>query len=189
RGGGGRGGGGGGAVPPRRPRAPPPPPAPPAPAGAPAPPADQAPKVDPANWKQLGLLQAHAGGVARAAFHPGGHLLATAGPDGALALWEVSPARQRGVLPGHRERVLALGFSADGKTLLSLSAGGALKRWDVEPLRLAGSLTVVDGGHVLSALFSPDGDTLAVVAMNFGGGEGLPEVLVRLWDTRTGTLR
>jgi WD40 repeat protein len=61
-----------------------------------------------------------------AAFSPDGRLLATAGFDRLVLLWDVSdPARPRRLgepLSGHGDRVTTVAFSPDGRTLCPLAS-------------------------------------------------------------------
>ncbi len=72
--------------------------------------------------------------VSAAAASPDGALLATAGRDRRISLWEIrTGALLAGPLTGHRYEVARLAFTKDGKTLLSVDNQDHAIRWDVDP--------------------------------------------------------
>jgi WD40 repeat protein/transcriptional regulator with XRE-family HTH domain len=121
-----------------------------------------------------------AGVVQSVSLSPDRTLLAVAGADGTLRLWDVAS-------PGHPvplgaplarasdSPLYATAFSPDGKILAAAGAGRAVDLWDVSrtdrPVRL-GTLTG-PANTVYSVAFSPDGRTLAA---------GSADDTVRLWN-------
>jgi Tol biopolymer transport system component/uncharacterized protein YgiM (DUF1202 family) len=122
------------------------------------------------------LLTGHTGEVFAVAFAPNGQILATAGGDQTIRLWEPSTGRDISVLRGHMGTIRALAFSPDSRLLASGSADTTIRLWDVTSGKELKSLTSRFGG-IHAVVFSPDGDTLAS-----GGSDGT----VRLWDWATG---
>ncbi len=123
------------------------------------------------------------GPVLGVVFAPGSELLATAGDDGAVRLWDLSVNRPRAVLEGRLGRLWSVAWSPNSKTIAA--AGGTWER-PAEP----GGIVLWDAttherlhelhGHpglVFAVAFSPDSRTLAS-----GGWDGT----VRLWDVATG---
>jgi hypothetical protein len=107
-------------------------------------------------------------------------LLATAGADGAVRLWDLQSRTRRQSLrtdmhkrAGHDARALALAFSPDGSLLASGHVDGSIHLWDM----VSGEEVRVRLRHeeqMVSALaFSPDGRTLAT-----GGVDST----LKLWD-------
>lgn len=83
------------------------------------------------------LSDAHDGNVLSIRFNPQGNLLASAGEDGLVKLWNVNVNRQRQefygqsrkILKGHQGEVSSLSFSADGQFLASGSEDATVKIW------------------------------------------------------------
>jgi hypothetical protein len=72
-------------------------------------------------------------GVGYVDFSPNGKLLATAGADNTVLLWDVATGKQHGEpLTGHTEGVGWVEFSPDGKLLSSSSADKTVRLWDVD---------------------------------------------------------
>ncbi|KAJ1476266.1 WD40-repeat-containing domain protein [Baffinella frigidus] len=65
------------------------------------------------------LPRAHDKGVSGVAFSPDGSLLATAGGDGRVVLWDMATAAPRHIFQGCSDWVLCVVFSPDGRCLAS----------------------------------------------------------------------
>ncbi len=114
-----------------------------------------------------------------AALSPVGDVLALAGSDGAVRLWDLRARRRLAVLrtemhgrAGHDARVVCLAFSPDGKLLASGHVDGAIHLFDLT----RGEELKVKLRHedmVSSLAFSPDGKTLA---------SGGTDTNLKLWD-------
>ena len=80
-----------------------------------------------------GQARAHRFGVWGLAFSPDGKLLATAGYDQVIRLWETASRKLWRTLRGHRGDIYRLSFSSDGQRLISASADGTARIWEVTP--------------------------------------------------------
>jgi len=97
------------------------------------------------------------------AFSQDRNLLASAGQDGSVHLWDVESVenvKSLGTLLGHADRVWHVAFSPDSSRIASASADGTARVWDVrsrkEVLSLRGAETSVN-----KVAFGPDGMQLA----------------------------
>ena len=64
------------------------------------------------------------------AVSPDGQLLATAGGDGTVRMWDPATGEHRHTLTGHDGQVFAVAFSPDGQLLATASDDGTVRLWD-----------------------------------------------------------
>lgn len=87
---------------------------------------------DVAQRTPLQVFRGHRGQVLGLAFHPSKDILASAGADQRVRLWNVATGEELGTPPdGHRDAVVSVAFSRDGRMLASAGRDKAVLLWDV----------------------------------------------------------
>jgi WD40 repeat protein len=118
------------------------------------------------------FLHGHTDVVRVLVFSPDGKILASAGRDPRVLLWDVTTGQQIGVPLIQNSWVYALAFSPDGKVLASGGIDGQILLWDTATQQPLGPPLAGHTDQVLTLAFSPDGQTLAS-----GGSDNT----IRLW--------
>jgi WD40 repeat protein len=130
---------------------------------------------DPAHPQHKAFEHAHVGGAARLVYSRTWGVVASAGTDGDVGLWQVTDSgqlRQLTDLRGDTEDLTDVALSPDGRTLVSASYVGIVRLWNLDaamPL----------GGALYGMTVSPGGRILAVSSFqsDYGG-----ESRIGLWD-------
>jgi WD40 repeat protein/serine/threonine protein kinase len=133
------------------------------------------------NGRKIANLRRHSGGAVCVAFSPDGRLLASAGRDDAIKLWDTATWKELRTLRGHAGPVRAVAFSSRGRLLASAGDDETVKVWEVrtgkERLTLKGHT-----GPVRAVAFGRAG-RLASASQDTSNP---PVGEVKFWDTRTG---
>ena len=114
--------------------------------------------------------------VSQMALSADGRILATAGGDNLIKVWDVASGQELRVLRGHTVVVSHLCLSADGRTLVSADVDNKIKVWTTDPTGETNVLT--HEGIVVYTAVAPEGELLATSNPNF--------FTVDLWDLRSG---
>jgi WD40 repeat protein len=134
-------------------------------------------EVNAANLQPEMMVQTgHTATVYDVQFSPKESLLASAGGDRAVVLWDPVARRQLRRLLGHSGPVNCLAFSPDGRLLASASLDKTVMLWEVTTGRRLRTLAG-HGDGVFAVAFSPNGRLLA---------SGSKDYTVGLWDVISG---
>lgn len=135
-------------------------------------------KATPSTLKLKQELKGHTAIIWAVAFSLDGSLLASAGADGAIILWNTETWEHKEPLRGHKGDVHSLSFSPDGQTLASAGKDKTIKLWNTRTGQLAPvQLPDEHKDEVWRVAFSPDGKLLASADR---------DKTFRLWDVSNG---
>jgi len=120
----------------------------------------------------------HSDSVNDVAFSPDSKLLASAGFDNLIKIWDVETGGLVNTLEGHDDWVVSVKFSPDGRLLASGSQDRSIHIWDVKTGELLRRLSG-HGQSVTSVDFHPDGEVLV--------SSGQDRAII-YWEVSTGAL-
>lgn len=97
--------------------------------------------------------------------HPNGNLVAAAGDNHLVRIFDIAESKQLHQLEGHTDWVRALDFSPDGKLLASVGQDGRIQLWSAEEGREIRQLHRI-GNSLQAVKFSHDGKRLYVAGID-----------------------
>ena len=131
-------------------------------------------------WKpdgnRVGELSGHPTAVWAVDVSSDGKLVATAGYDGLVKVWDLQSRKLKADLKQHKGWVRSLAFSPDGLRLASAGEDGKVFLWNTQDGKAAISVDA-HKGPATAVAFSPDGKKIVT-----GGGDNL----VKVWNAADG---
>jgi WD40 repeat protein len=135
---------------------------------------------------RLGTLRfRHAAQVVAVVYSADGKLMATAGYDETVRLWETATGKEKFSFrlegkPSYSAPAVAL--SPDGSMLAAAKGDGALRVWDVDTGKERLKLDLPEKETTSAIAFGPGGRTLALLSWRHPGPGAATENLLRLWS-------
>ncbi|MEZ4666893.1 MAG: protein kinase [Anaerolineae bacterium] len=127
----------------------------------------------------LKFLDAHTDTVRTVSYSPDGSLLASAGRDNSIILWNTNTNKPAfPPLRGHSNWINSLSFNRNGTVVISASSDGTVRQWSTTTGQMIGDpIRASTAGEIWSIAFNP---TLNQFATGDSDGN------IRIWDEETG---
>ncbi|OAB57660.1 hypothetical protein AY600_00655 [Phormidium willei BDU 130791] len=128
--------------------------------------------------REINRLQGHNGGVTSISFSPNGRLIASAGSDRTIRVWDSQSGKEIQRLAGNTSTVASLSFSPDGQRIVSGSQDGIIKLWELETGNVIHRIEAHSRG-MTGLDFSSTGDFIV---------SGSRNSTAKIWDSETGEI-
>jgi WD40 repeat protein len=125
------------------------------------------------------VLTGHAGPIMTMAFSADAQLLATAGLDRVVRLWDIPSGREQAQFIGHTNSVLAIAFGPDNQ-LITVGHDNSARSWDLAAGGGEPRITAVPTFMTPQVVLSPGAELLTTVDHNY---------TVHVWDVASGCER
>jgi WD40 repeat protein len=124
------------------------------------------------------LLSTSSSAATSVCFSPNGKLIADAGGDGLLQVWNSKSGIVKFSFRAHEEAIHSISFCPTSKFIASASEDGTVKIWDLTSGNQVSFFELM-GEHCYSVSFSPNGEQIAI---------GSSSSVISLWDVKSGEL-
>ncbi|KAJ5662732.1 hypothetical protein N7462_011658 [Penicillium macrosclerotiorum] len=127
------------------------------------------------NYKEKFVLRGHLRGVSAVQFSPDCSMIASAGADAAIKVWDTLTGRLIYTFEGHLAGISTLAWSPDGQWIASGSDDKTIRFWNVNTGRAHAKIFQGHHNYVYQIAFAPKGNILV---------SGSYDEAVFLWDVR-----